>query len=32
MPTASTLSNLLRHQLAFLAESLGVARPDEGIR
>jgi dipeptidyl-peptidase-4 len=34
MPTdASTISNLLRHQLAFLAESLGVAaRPDEGIR
>jgi dipeptidyl-peptidase-4 len=33
MPTgASTVSNLLRHQLAFLAESLGVARPDAGSR
>jgi dipeptidyl-peptidase 4 len=33
MPTdASTISNLLRHQLAFLAESLGVARPDAGSR
>jgi dipeptidyl-peptidase-4 len=25
-------SQLLRHQLAFLAESLGVARPDAGLR
>jgi dipeptidyl-peptidase-4 len=33
MPTdASTISNLLRHQLAFLAESLAVARPDAGSR
>jgi dipeptidyl-peptidase 4 len=33
MPTdASTISNLLRHQLAFLAESLGVAQPDTGAR
>jgi dipeptidyl-peptidase-4 len=27
-----TLSSLLRHRLAFLAESLGVARPDAGSR
>jgi dipeptidyl-peptidase-4 len=33
MPTnADTVSQLLRHQFAFLAESLGVARPDAGSR
>ncbi len=33
MPTdADTVSQLLRHELAFLAESLGAARPDAGLR
>jgi dipeptidyl-peptidase 4 len=33
MPTdAGTISHLLRHELAFLAESLGVTRPDADSR
>jgi len=33
MPTdADTVSQLLRHQFAFLAESLGVAWPDADLR
>jgi dipeptidyl-peptidase 4 len=31
MPT-DTASQLLAHELAFLAQSLGVARPDPGLR
>jgi hypothetical protein len=27
-----TFSHLLRHELAFLTESLGVAQPDAGLR
>jgi dipeptidyl-peptidase-4 len=33
MPTdASTISNLLQHELAFLAGALGAARPDADLR
>jgi dipeptidyl-peptidase 4 len=30
MPAAGTVSQVLRHQLAFLTESLGIAAPDAG--